>query len=673
MDRREAARRVEELRALIRRHNHRYYVLDDPDVSDAEYDALMRELRGLEEAFPSLLTGDSPTQRVGAEPVSSFRSVRRSVAMLSLEDAFEPQDVVRFDERARRGLEVEGPLDYVVEPKIDGLAVELVYEQGRLVVGSTRGDGQVGEDVTSNLRTLRSAPLRLTGEGIPERLEVRGEVFMRRDRFEAFNRARAEAGESLFANPRNAAAGSLRQLDPKVTASRPLEIYLYGVGQVTGRAFQRQSEILETLPGWGLRTNPLVRRCRGIEEAMEAHAALRERRDSIPYEIDGAVIKVDRLDQQEALGERTRTPRWAIAYKFEARQATGVVRAIEVNVGRTGKLTPVAVLDPVQVGGVQVTHATLHNQDEVERKDVRVGDTVLVQRAGDVIPEIVKVIDSKRTGSEAAWRMPAACPACGSPVVRETGEVEHRCVNADCPAQIVEHIVHFASKGAMEIDGLGEKTVRKLVETGKVRHVSDLYGLTRDDILGLDLFAEKSAQNLLDSIGASRNPALPRFLLALGIRHVGEHVARLLARGFGALEAVASADAEALQRVPGIGPEVAESVTQFFSAPGNRALIAALEAGGVRVAAEAMDSAVSGGPGAFAGKVVVFTGTFETMTRRDAEQIVRRHGGRASASVSRKTDLVVAGPGAGSKLEEAAALGVRVITEAEFRAMARDE
>jgi len=663
MDRRRAVKRIEELRRLIRHHDHRYYVLDDPEISDADYDRLISELRALETEHPDLLTPDSPTQRVGGQAADAFRSVRHAVPLLSLEDAFEEEKVRRFDERARKELESDAPLDYVVEPKLDGLAVELVYERGRLIVGSTRGDGQTGEDVTVNLRTLRSVPLELAGTP-PRRLDVRGEVFMRVAAFEKLNRSRADQGLPLFANPRNAAAGSLRQLDPKVTASRPLEIYFFGVGLVEGRTFRAQSEILETLPEWGLRTNPMARRAHGIDEALEAYAHLRDTRDKIPYEIDGAVIKVDRLDHQTALGQRTRTPRWAIAYKFAARQATTVVRSIEVYVGRTGKLTPVAVLEPVSVGGVTVTNASLHNQDEVDRKDVRVGDTVLVQRAGDVIPEVVKVIESKRTGKEKKWRMPAKCPACGSPVVRESGEVDHYCVNVDCPTQIVEHIYHFASKGAMDIDGLGGKTVQKLVEKGMVRHVSDIYSLTKEEILSLELFAEKSAQNLLDAIDRSRNTTLPRLLIALGIRHVGEHMAWLLARSFGTLEEIMNAKREDLDAIRGIGEEVAESVTQFFASQENRRLIRELEKRGVKVAAEAAPARARSG--AFAGKTVVFTGTLETMTRRDAEALVETLGGRASASVSKKTSLVVAGPGAGSKLDEAKALGVEVISEQKF-------
>jgi DNA ligase (NAD+) len=667
MDRRRAAKRVEELRRLIRHHNHRYYILDDPEVSDSEYDALITVLKEIEDRHPALVTPDSPTQRVGAAPASEFGSVRHTLPMMSLEDAFEEEKIVRFDERGRRELGIEGPLDYVVEPKIDGLAVELVYEDGLLAVGSTRGDGETGEDVTANLRTIRTVPLRLVGEKPPRRLEARGEVFIRIAAFEAWNRARLAQNAPPFANPRNAAAGSLRQLDPKMTASRPLEIFFYGAGLVEGHTFRAQSEVLHTFPSWGLRTNPLTRRSRGIQEALAAYAALREKRDEIPYEIDGAVIKVDLFEHQAALGQRTRTPRWAVAYKFAARQATSVVRSIEVYVGRTGKLTPVAALDPVSVGGVTVTHATLHNQDEVDRKGVRVGDTVLVQRAGDVIPEIVKVIESKRAGDEKPWHMPSACPACGSPVVRESDEVDHRCVNVDCPAQIVEHIFHFASKGAMDIEGLGKKTVTKLVEDGLVRHVSDLYRLEKEQLLTLDLFAEKSAQNLLDSIAKSRETTVPRLLLALGIRHVGEHMARLLARTFGSLEGVASAAREDLLAVGGIGEEVAESVTQFFAAPENRRLIRELEKGGVRVAAEKRTPQAAG---ALAGKTVVLTGTLEKMTREEAETLIESLGGRASRSVSKKTDLVVAGPGAGSKLESAKRLGVRVLTEEEFLKLA---
>lgn len=665
MGRERAQARIEALREKIRYHNVRYYVLDQPEISDAEYDRLMRELEELEAVYPDLITPDSPTQRVGAQPVEEFGTVPHAVPMLSLSNALSEQEVWEFDARAKRLLGMEEDVAYVAEPKLDGLGVELVYEEGRLTVGSTRGDGFVGEDVTQNLRTVRAVPLVLVGEGIPAWLEARGEVFMRLEDFEALNRRRMEQGEPVFANPRNAAAGSLRQLDPRITAERPLDIFFYAVGRIEGRSFETHWETLEALKGWGLRINPRNRRCAHIGEALSYYQELKEEREALGYEADGVVLKVDRLDLQRRLGERSRSPRWAVAYKFPPKQETTVIRDIVVQVGRTGALTPVAVMDPVRVGGVEVSRATLHNQDEVDRKDIRIGDTVVVQRAGDVIPEVVAVVTSKRTGKERRFELPDRCPVCGAEVLKLEGEAVARCTGMACPAQLKERIRHFASKRAMDIDGLGEKLVAQLVDKGLVKDVADLYGLMKDHIAGLERMADKSAQNLLDALEASKNRDPARVLYALGIRHVGEHVARVLIEAFGSIERLAGASEEELTATYEIGPEVARSVKTFFEQEENRRVIEKLKAAGVQFGV----SEEKAEPMPLEGKRFVFTGALERFTREEAESLVERLGGRATSSVSKKTDYVVAGRDAGSKLDKARALGVRVLSEEEFEAL----
>ncbi len=548
----------------------------------------------------------------------------------------------------------------MTEPKIDGLAVELVYENGVFTRGSTRGDGVNGEDVSPNLRTVRTVPLKLHGAQPPALLEVRGEVYFEIERFAELNRAQEEAGRPVYANPRNAAAGSLRQLDPRVTASRPLRFFGYGVGRVEGLAFERHREVLEALRARGIQVNPLARDCAGMEEVIEAYKDLVARRDSLGYESDGMVIKVDRLDLQRRLGEKSRSPRWALAFKFEPVEATTVVEGILVQVGRTGVLTPVAALKPVKVGGVEVSRATLHNQDEVERKDVRVADTVHVHRAGEVIPEIVKVMTPSGAARGEPFRMPETCPACGSRIVRLEGEVAHRCVNASCPAQVKERIRHFASKRAMDIEHLGDRTVEQLVDRGFVKDVSDLYSLTRERLLDLELFGEKSADNLLRAIERSKQTTLPRLLHALGIRHVGEHTAKVLARAFPTVEAIEAASPDDLERVREVGPELAHSVRRFFDEEQNRALLRRLPAPGVAAAAEERATGR-----ALEGKTLVFTGTLK-MKREDAKALVEAEGGRVSGSVSKKTDYVVAGEEAGSKLKNAEKLGVKILSEAEL-------
>ncbi len=656
---------IEELRQQINHHNFRYYVLDDPEISDAEYDRLMRRLIELEENHPEYVTPDSPTQRVGAEPLEAFGTIEHTIPMLSLANAFSHDEIREFDKRVRKTLGKQ-EVDYVVEPKYDGSAVELVYERGVFIYGSTRGDGFRGEDVTQNLKTIRSIPLRLKKDSdLPARLEVRGEVLLNKKDFEEMNRKRAEKGEPLFANPRNAAAGSLRQLDPKITAARPLNIYVYGRGAIEGSNLTTHWDAMNAFRQWGLRVNlPMMRRVKGIDEVIECCRELEEKRHTLPYEVDGAVIKVDRFDYQEILGSTSKSPRWAIAFKFAAQEEETIVENIDVNVGRTGAVTPVAFLKPVRVSGVEVKRATLHNEDEVARKDVRIGDHVIVRRAGDVIPEIVKSIPSKRRGTEKKFRMPKTCPVCGSAVERTPGEAASYCTGSSCRAQLLERIIHFASKGAMDIDGLGEMRVEQLVNEGLIRDAADLYYLKKDQLLPLERMGEKSAQNLIDSIDRSRKPTLARFLYALGIRHVGEHVAKVLADHFGDLEKIKNASREQLEHVPEIGPVVAQSVHTFFCQPKNLELIDKLVKGGVEIRRE---KKVAGAP--LEGKTFVFTGSLERFKRDEAKKLVERLGGRATSSVSSQTDYVVAGADPGSKYDKAKELGVKILSESEFQKM----
>ncbi len=659
------AKEVEELRRQIEHHNYCYYVLDQPEISDADYDRLMRRLQDLEEQYPELLVPESPTQRVGAQPVEEFGTVRHSIPMLSLDNALDEQEFREWWKRTAEGLAGE-PFEVVAEPKLDGLAVELIYQDGRFTLGATRGDGYTGEDVTQNLRTIRSVPLRLRKrDGVPSRLEARGEVYMEVERFREFNRQREAAGEQPFANPRNAAAGSLRQLDPRITASRPLGILLYGVGVVEGVELGTHAEELALLKELGFRVVP-HRICRSPEAVQEFWTEMNERREELPYEADGIVVKVNSRAQQERLGVRSRSPRYAVAYKFPPRQETTVVRDIEVQVGRTGALTPVARLEPVQVGGVTVSNATLHNQDEIERKDVRIGDTVIIQRAGDVIPEVVAVVKSKRTGKERKFRMPDRCPVCGAQVERPEGEVVARCINFACPAQVKARIQHFASRGGMDIEGLGTKLVEQLVEKGLVRSPADLYFLKKEQLVGLERMAEKSAENLLNALEASKDRPLARCIYALGIRHVGEHVAEVLAERFGSLEALMDASYEDLEATPEVGPVVARSVREFFEREDNRRAVARLREGGVKFPSVEPRAAADG---KLAGKTFVFTGALSRFSRSEAEALVRQHGGRAASSVSTNTDFVVAGEKPGSKLAKAEKLGVKVISEDDFAKM----
>jgi len=659
--------RVQALRRALHRHNYRYYVLDDPEISDAEYDALMRELMELEAQHPQLVTPASPTARVGAPPLEKFEAVAHGRPMLSLDNAFSEEEVRAFHARIQRNLAAEDQIRYTAEPKLDGVAVELVYEDGRLAVASTRGDGFVGEQITQNVITIPAVPLVLRGSR-PSLLEVRGEVFLSHEGFRRLNAERLERELPLFANPRNAAAGSLRQLDPAVTARRPLEIFFYGVGRHSGvQIADSHWAMLCTLKELGLRINPLIRPQVSIEEVLDYYAYLREQRPQLPYEIDGMVVKVDRLSRQQQLGSTSRSPRWAIAYKFESAQATSKVENIEVQVGRTGVLTPVARLQPVSVGGVTVSRATLHNEDEVRKKDIRIGDTVLVQRAGDVIPEVVKVIDSKRSGKEVRFHMPEHCPACGSTVVRPEGEAATRCVNLDCPAQVRERIQHFAAKGAFDIDGLGEKLVEQLVDNGIVASPADLFQLDTETLQRLERMGEKSAANLVAAIRQSKKIRFHRFLYSLGIRFVGEHVARLLENSFEDLDQLMHAPREAIESIDGIGPVAASSLVDFLQRPENRDEIERMRAAGVSIVYPA------GRPKShLQGKNFVLTGSLESMTRSQAQERIQACGGRVSGAVSRNTDYVVAGSSPGSKRQRAEELGIRVLDESELLALLQD-
>ncbi|MCX6096168.1 MAG: NAD-dependent DNA ligase LigA [Candidatus Bipolaricaulota bacterium] len=656
---------IERLRQEIERHNYLYHVLDRPEISDGAYDRLFRRLLELEAAYPELVTPDSPTRRVGAPPAAGFAAALHAIPMLSLANAFSAVEIRDFDGRVRRLLGRD-EVTYVAEPKLDGLSVELVYRDGRLVQGSTRGDGVTGEDVTANLRTIRSVPLRVRSiDGkVPALLEARGEVYVDREDLVSLNRGREKEGLAPFANPRNLAAGSLRQLDPRVSASRPLKLFCYDVGRLVGLEVETQKELLETLARLGLRSNPLYALCHGIEEAIAFYERLERERESLPYDADGVVIKVNDLTLRRTLGEISRSPRWAIAAKFPAEQGVTRLEEIQVQVGRTGVLTPVAILEPVRVRGVEISRATLHNEDEVKRKDLWVGDTVVVQRAGDVIPEVVGPLPERRTGSERPFVMPTTCPACGGPVVRLEGEVAHRCLNISCPARIKESILHFVSRGGFDMEGFGPKLVDQLVDKGIVRKISDLFRLDRETLVGLERVGEKSAGNLLAALERTKSIRLPRLFFALGIPEVGEHMAEVLAAALPDLGRILDATKEGLVAIPEVGPRTAEGIVDFFQNRENRDLVQALLEAGVRpTAAEKRVST------ALAGKRFVFTGTLASLTREEAGERAKGLGGAVSSSVSARTDYVVVGENAGSKADEARALGVKTLTEAEFLAL----
>ena len=664
----DAAQRVAELRERIHHHDYLYYVESRPEVSDAEYDTLMRELKALEAEFPDLIAPDSPTQRVAGTPIDAFQSVEHRVAMLSLDNATSPDDLREFEARIGRVLPGQR-FTYVCEPKIDGLGVALLYARGRFVRGATRGDGRVGEDITANLKTIRSLPMVLRGPlAKVEDLEVRGEVFMPRAEFERLNRGLEEAGEATFANPRNAAAGAVRQKDPAISARRPLDAFLYHVSWSPGLTFTSHWQALEALSASGFRTNPRATRSESIDEVIAACAALETARDSLGYDADGVVVKVDTLELQRRLGSTTHHPRWAVAFKFAARQATTVVQALEVNVGKTGALTPVAKLTPVALAGVVISNVSLHNEDELRRKDVRVGDTVLIERAGDVIPYVVLVVASKRPAEAVAYAFPERCPACGGVAFRPEGEAYWRCMNAACPAQLKERLRHFGSRRAMDIEHLGEAVVQQLVDRGLVKDFADLYRLTVPQLAELERLADKSAQNLASAIHGSKTRGLSRLLNALGIRMVGERVARLLATRFGSLERLLAASEVALAETHGIGPTIAASVRKFFDDETNRRVLADLGSLGVDLTERGV---TLDGPQPLTGKTFVITGTLPSLTRDAARELVESLGGRVTSSVTRKTHYVVVGEAPGSKAEDAQRLGVPVLDEAAFLDLTR--
>jgi DNA ligase (NAD+) len=659
--------RANELRSLLHRYNHRYHTLDDPEVPDAEYDRLLVELRELEARQPSLLTADSPTQRVGAAPAAAFGAVQHRLAMLSLDNAFTEQEVRDFDRRVHERSKRSEPIAYSAEPKLDGLAISAVYEQGVFVQGATRGDGETGEDITQNLRTIKSLPLKLHTDSPPARLEVRGEVCMPLAGFRRFNAALAAKGEKPLVNPRNAAAGSLRQLDPRMTAARPLDLYIYGLGVVEGVEMPtRHSEILVRLREWGFKVSPQSRVVDSIDGCLAYYRDIGLARHSLPHQIDGVVYKVDDIELQRQLGFVSRAPRWAIAHKFPAEEALTIVRGIEFQIGRTGALTPVARLEPAFVGGVTVSNATLHNMDELERKDVRVGDTVVIRRAGDVIPEVVRVVPERRPEPAPPLTiLPAHCPVCGSPVVREGEQAVARCSGGRfCPAQRKEEVRHFASRRALDIQGLGDKIVDQLVEKDWVRTPADLFGLDAEKLQTMERMGEKSAQKLCAAIGAAKLTTLSRFLYGLGIRDVGEATAIALAQHFRGIAPLRAASEDEIQRVPDVGPVVAKQVTAYLRSPDNIDLLDRLMAAGIHWP----DVAAPSG-GALSGKTFVLTGTLTGMTREAAADAIVARGGKVSGSVSKKTSYVVAGAEAGSKLAKAEKLGVPLLDEAAFLAL----
>ncbi len=659
----QARRRIEELRRLIDHHNYRYYALDVPEISDHDFDRLIQELLALEAQFPDLITADSPTQRVGGQPSDAFATVVHRRPMLSLGNAFTTEDLRAWARRVQAALG-EQRVEYVCELKIDGTAVALTYERGRFVRGATRGNGLQGEDVTANLKTIRTVPLRLRVVAAPELVEVRGEVFLSTKAFEGVNRERIAAGDPQFANPRNAAAGSLRQLDPRVTSGRPLDLFVYGAGAVVGMNFDTHAGALRWLHEAGFKVNPHTRQCASLDEVMAYVDEWTARRLELAYATDGVVVKVNALHQQAELGATSQAPRWALAYKFPAEQVVTRIKDIRVYVGRTGALTPTAELEPVHVSGVTVTSASLHNEDEIRRKDVRIGDWVIVQRAGEVIPEVVGVLTERRTGEEQVFVMPTVCPVCGAIVRRPEGEAVARCPNAACQAQVLERLIHFCSRDAMDIDRVGPQLLAHLFAAELIRDPADLYALRKKDLLDLDRMGEKSARNVLESIAQSRQPTLARFLYALGIRHVGAHVADLLAVHVGDLSGLMHATFDELRGIPGVGPTIAESIGMFFRSPENRSLLEKFLGAGVQPRIPA-----AGPTAVWAGKQVVFTGSLSRFSRSRTAALVRNYGGVVSNNVSKKTDYLVVGADPGSKLDKAKKLGIPILSEDDFAAL----
>ena len=658
--------RINALRKKIDDHNYHYYVLDDPIISDYEYDSLLRDLQALENKNPELITPNSPTQRVGAPPLDAFDSIDHSIPMLSLENAMDTKELVGYYDRTKRGLETQQDIDFVAEPKLDGIGVELVYENGLFKYGLTRGDGIKGENITQNLKTINAIPLSLRTDKLPspKLLEVRGEVFMEKDKFKIFNDDRLKSELSVFANPRNAAAGSLRQLDSTVTAQRPLSIYCYEPGEINGKNFEKHSDFLSALKDWGFPVNHEIKLVKNIEDIISYHKTLEEKRLSLPYEIDGTVFKVNSINQREILGLRSRSPRWAIAGKFKAEQVTSEIVAITASIGRTGAVTPVAKLNPVTVGGVVVTNATLHNQDEIDRKDVRIGDTVLVQRAGDVIPEVVKIIKSKRPQNTSKYILPTTCPVCSEKVLRPKDESVARCNNFSCPAQVKGRIKHFISKGGLDIEGFGDKLVDQLVDKKQLRTFDDIFKLSFTDLERLDRMAEKSAQNIIDAISNSKKTTFSKFIYALGIRNVGAHLSKVLEEEFDSnILKFQKASIEQLEQINEVGPIVAEAIISFWSNKINVDMINECFNNGVEFSQKRMQSK------SFANLNFVFTGTLKTIKRAAAKDHVESNGGRVSSSVSGNTDYLVAGESSGSKLKKASDLNIKIIDELQFLEM----
>jgi DNA ligase (NAD+) len=663
-----SAERILELRDIINDYNYRYYILDEPIVSDSEYDALLRELQQLEKENPDLITSDSPTQRVGAMPLTEFSQIEHTIPMQSLENAMNDEELILFDTRVKKFLETDSDITYVAEPKLDGIGVELVYINGVFSHGLTRGDGITGEDITQNLKTIKSIPLKLrySGKSIPKLIEVRGEVFISKDDFEKLNKSQEHKGEKIFANPRNAAAGSLRQLDSSITASRPLSIYCYQPGAIEGSVFENQIDFLNTIKEWGIPVNPYIKKIKGANRIIDYHKKMESIRNDLPYEIDGIVIKVNSYKLQNKLGIRSRSPRWAIAGKFKAQQVTTIVENIAVQVGRTGAITPVARLKPARVGGVTVTNSTLHNQDEIDRKDIRVGDTVLLERAGDVIPKIVKVIKEKRPRNAQRFIIPNECPVCGHEIFRGVDEAVARCQNLSCPAQIKGRIEHFVSRNALDIEGFGEKLVEQLVDKNIINSVDQIFTLNNDVIASLDRMAEKSAENLIKAINNSKETTFARFVYGLGIRNVGEHLAKVLEKHYNAdIHKFTETTQKKLDDIFEIGPIVSTGIIQFWNDDDNRKVVKNCLYNGVKIAPQSTTPKAE----ELQGKTFVFTGTLETLTRPKAKGLVEKFGGRASGSVSSKTDFLIAGPGAGSKLKKAEELGIKTLTEQEFLKM----
>jgi len=655
---------IKSLRKQINDHNYQYYVLDNPIISDGEYDKLLKELELIENKYPEYIIPESPTQRIGAQPIDSFGTVTHRITMMSLANAMSEDELKAFDERLKKKLNSSEEIEYVVEPKLDGLAVELIYEKGKFINGSTRGDGNTGEEITSNLKTINSIPLILRDDivPLPDLVEVRGEVFIRKQDFEILNTKRTQANNQPFANARNAAAGSLRQLDPKITATRSLSIYCYQAGVVDGIDLNTHSEFLEKLKGWGLPVNPEIKIVTGIEKAIQFHKELEGARNEFPYEIDGSVIKVNSLPVRNKLGTRSRSPRWAIAGKFKAQQVTTVIKDIFPSVGRTGAVTPVARLEPAEVGGVTVTNATLHNQDEIDRKDIRIGDTVIIERSGDVIPKVIKVIQEKRTNDAKSYHLPDHCPECNNELIRPQNEVVFRCSNFLCPAKIKGNIKHFVSKDALDMDGLGEKLIDQLVNEKIIKNVDDLFQINKNQLANLERMGDKSADNIIESINNSKLTTFSRFIYALGIRHVGEHTSKLLEDAFdGNFDLLLEASFEDLESIDEVGPIVAQSIIEFWNVDSNKQIANNCFEFGLKLERKnkKVDQILSQ-------KTFVFTGSLEKFTRKAAKEMVVNKGGRVSNAISNNTNFLVAGPGAGAKLEKAKKLGINIINENEF-------